>query len=153
VKSKVNSIIINIFFDTKVIVQKEFALTGQIVNSSYYCDGLRRLHKNMRRLCPEFWKKELALNHDNASYPVSLFFFHQESLDQNNMTVVPHPHRFSLFSRLKIKLKGRHFDATEVKEAESQAVLNTLTEHYFQDAFKKWQKRWERCICEEGGYF
>jgi hypothetical protein len=37
---------------------------------------------------------------------------------------------------LKIKLKGRHFDTTEVIEAESQAVLNTLTEHDFQDAFK-----------------
>jgi hypothetical protein len=37
---------------------------------------------------------------------------------------------------LKIKLKGRHFDTTEVMEAESQAVLNSLTEHDFQDAFK-----------------
>jgi hypothetical protein len=37
---------------------------------------------------------------------------------------------------LKIKLKGRHFDTTEVIEAESQAVANTLTEHDFQDAFK-----------------
>jgi hypothetical protein len=41
---------------------------------------------------------------------------------------------------LKIKLKGRHFDTTEMIEAESQAVLNTLTEHDFQDAFLKWQK-------------
>jgi hypothetical protein len=32
---------------------------------------------------------------------------------------------------LEIKLKGRHFDTTEVIEAESQAVLNTLTEHDF----------------------
>jgi hypothetical protein len=37
-------------------------------------------------------------------------------------------------------------------EAELQAVLNTLTKHDFQDAFKKWQKRWERCIHEEGDY-
>jgi hypothetical protein len=36
---------------------------------------------------------------------------------------------------LKTKLKGRHFDTTEVMEAESQAVLNSLTEHDFQDAF------------------
>jgi hypothetical protein len=52
-----------------------------------------------------------------------------------------HPPYFSLFSRLKIKLKGRHFDTIEVLEAESQAVLNTLTEHNFQDTFRKWQKR------------
>jgi hypothetical protein len=31
----------------------------------------------------------------------------------------------------------------ELIEAESQAVLNTLTEYDFQDAFKKWQKHWE----------
>jgi hypothetical protein len=42
---------------------------------------------------------------------------------------------FFLFPRLK----GRHFDTVEVIETESQAVLNTLTEHDFQDAFKKWQ--------------
>jgi hypothetical protein len=36
---------------------------------------------------------------------------------------------------LKIKLNGRHFDTIEVMEAESQAVLNTLTDD-FQDAFK-----------------
>jgi hypothetical protein len=42
----------------------------------------------------------------------------------------------SLFPRSKTKLKGRHFDTTEVVEAESQAVLNSLTEHGFQAAFK-----------------
>jgi hypothetical protein len=41
---------------------------------------------------------------------------------------------------LKIKLNGRHFDTTEVIEAESQAVLNALTEHDFHDEFNKWQK-------------
>jgi hypothetical protein len=46
---------------------------------------------------------------------------------------------------LKLKLKGHHFDTVEVIEAESQ-VLNTLEEHDFQDAFKKWEKRWEGCI-------
>jgi hypothetical protein len=35
---------------------------------------------------------------------------------------------------LKIKLKRRHFDTIEVIEAELQTVLNTLTEHDFQDA-------------------
>jgi hypothetical protein len=41
-----------------------------------------------------------------------------------------------MFPQLKIKLKGCHFDTTEAIEAESQAVLNALTEHDFQDAFK-----------------
>jgi hypothetical protein len=54
---------------------------------------------------------------------------------------------------LKIKLKGCHFDTTGVIEAESKAVLNTVTGHDFQDAFKNWQKRWELCIQAEGEYF
>jgi hypothetical protein len=52
-----------------------------------------------------------------------------------------------------MKLKGRHFDTAEAMEAESQAVLNTLTEHGFQDAFRKWQKLWKRCKRMEGDYF
>jgi hypothetical protein len=36
-----------------------------------------------------------------------------------------------------------------VTEAESLPVLNALTEHDFQDASKKSQKRWERCMSEE----
>jgi hypothetical protein len=50
-----------------------------------------------------------------------------------------------------MKLEGRHFYTTEVIEAYSQAVLNALTKHGFQDAFKC-QKRWERCVCAEGDY-
>jgi hypothetical protein len=38
---------------------------------------------------------------------------------------------------MKIRLKGRHFDTIEMIKAESQAALNTLTEHDFQDLFKK----------------
>jgi hypothetical protein len=53
-------------------------------------------------------------------------------LTKNNMTLVPHPPHLSLFPRLKKKLKGRHFDASKVIRAESWAMLNTLTEYYFQ---------------------
>jgi hypothetical protein len=40
---------------------------------------------------------------------------------------------------LKTKLNGRHFDTSEVVEAEWQAVLNTLTHYDFQYAFKNWK--------------
>jgi hypothetical protein len=56
------------------------------------------------------------------------------------MTVIPQP-PYSFVSTLKIKLKGHHFDTTKVIEEELQAMLNILTEHDFQDAFKKWQER------------
>jgi hypothetical protein len=53
------------------------------------------------------------------------------------MAVVPRPPYCYLFLLLKVKLKGNHFDTAEGIEAESQAVLNTLTEHDFQNAFNK----------------
>jgi hypothetical protein len=124
---------------------QEFVLAGQTVNSAYYCDVLRRLRENVRRLRPELWREENWLLHHNT--PSHTSFFTGEYLSRNNMTVVPHspyapdlaPCNFSLFPRLK----GRCFHTTGVIEAESQAVLNTLTEHDFQDAFTKWQKCWD----------
>jgi hypothetical protein len=50
-------------------------------------------------------------------------FFYQKQHD-----CFPHPAYFPLFSRLKINLKGSHFDTAEVIEAELQGVLNTLTQ-------------------------
>jgi hypothetical protein len=43
--------------DMKDISFKEFVLPGQTVNSAYYCDDLRRLIKNVRRLRPELCDK------------------------------------------------------------------------------------------------
>jgi hypothetical protein len=62
------------------------------------------------------------------------------------MTVAPHP-------QLRIELKGSHFDTTGVIEAELQAVLNTLTEHCFQDSFKEMAKGSEWCMYTGGDYF
>jgi hypothetical protein len=68
------------------------------------------------------------------------------------MSVIPHPPYFSLFLQLKIILKGCHFHTNEVTDTGSQAMLNTLAEHNYQDAFLKWQKGLEWCIGAELGY-
>ena len=52
-----------------------------------------------------------------------------------------------------MKLKGRRFQTMEEIQAQSQAVLNTLRENDFQECFKNWQRRWDRCQASEGGYF
>jgi hypothetical protein len=67
---------------------------------------------------------------------VSLFLFHKGIFDQKRTWLLSPTQPTFLFPRLNLKLKGRHFDTTEAMEAESQAVLNSLTEHDFQDAFK-----------------
>jgi len=38
-------------------------------------------------------------------------------------------------------------------QAESQAVLNMLRENDFQERFKNWQCRLDRCQASEGDYF
>ena len=38
-------------------------------------------------------------------------------------------------------------------QAESQAVLNMLRENDFQECFRIWQRRWDRCQPLESDYF
>jgi hypothetical protein len=66
------------------------------------------------------------------------------------MTVVHHPPYFSLFLRLKTKLKCSYFDRIKVIEAESQAALNTLREHDFQAAFKNDRSSWNYAYARKG---
>ena len=76
------------------------------------------------------------------------------------MTVVPHPpyspdlapNDMFLFPKLKMKLKGRRMQTLEEIQADSQAVLNTLRENDFQECFKHWHHRWDRCQASEGDY-
>jgi hypothetical protein len=71
-----------------------------------------------------------------TTHHLTLPFFTRGFLTKDNMTVDPFLPYFSLLPRLKIKLKSRHFDTIEMIKTELQAVLNTFTEHDFQDAFK-----------------
>jgi hypothetical protein len=128
-------------FDIKRIVHKEFVLACQTVIShtavTFY--GLR---ENVRDFAPNFGDKitgcTITTTHclTRPSSPGNFFTKH-------NMTVVSQPPYSSLFPRSKIKLRDRHFDTTEVIEAESQAVLNTLIEHNFQDAIQNGGARWQ----------
>jgi hypothetical protein len=65
------------------------------------------------------------------------FFFNREVFTIHSMTVVLLPTLLFCFARFKMKLKGCHFDTSEVSEAELHVVLNIFREHGFQDAFKK----------------
>jgi hypothetical protein len=100
-----------IFFGIKGIVHKEFVLAGQTDNSAYYCDVLRRLRENVRRLLPELWRQnKWLLHHDNARLTLPY-----------SPGIPPPP--------MKVKLKGSHFDTTEVIKGR----IAGCAEHDFQD--------------------
>jgi hypothetical protein len=54
---------------------------------------------------------------------------------------------------MELKLKGRGFDTTEEFQAESQTMLDTLTEKDFQKAFQKWRRQWDWRQYARGNYF
>jgi hypothetical protein len=101
----------------------------------------------------------LLLHHDNALSHNSVLT--QQFLAKDNMVFIPHPPYspdlapcdFSLFPKMKLKLKGHRFDTIVELQAESQRVLDTLTEKDFQEAFQKWRRRWDRCLHAVGNYF
>jgi histone-lysine N-methyltransferase SETMAR len=111
----------------------------------------------VQKLSLNFGDKNCLLHHNALSHTS---FLTREFLTKKNMTVVLHPPSspdlascdFHVFP-IQDKTEIHHFDTIEVTEAESQVVLNTLAEHDFQDAFRKWQKCWEQCTHEEGDCF
>jgi len=157
VRSNIKSKLI-CFFDQKRIVHKEFVPPGQTVNAAFYFEVLKRLRKNVRRKRPHQWRNNTwLLHHDNA--PAHAALLTRPLLNDNNMTVVPHPpyspdfapSDFFVLPKEKMNLKGRRFQTLEEIQGKSQAVLNTLQENDFQEGFKNWQRRFDRCQASEGG--
>jgi hypothetical protein len=77
------------------------------------------------------------------------------------MVIIPHPPYlpdlappdFTLFPKLKIKLKGRRFETMSDIQRESQAVLDSIIENDFNGAFEAWKKLWDHCMHSQGDYF
>ena len=158
-KSNIKSVLIR-FFDQKGIVHKEFVPPGQRVNAAFCVEVSKRLRENVRRKRPDQRRNNTWLLHHNNA-PAHAVLLTRRFWTNNNMTVVSHPpyspdlapSDFFLFPKLKMKLKGRRFQTLEEIQGDSQAVLNTLRENDFQECFKNWQRRWDRCQASEWDYF
>jgi hypothetical protein len=77
------------------------------------------------------------------------------------MVIVPHPScspdlapsDFALFPKLKMKLKGKHFETASNIQRELQEVRDSIKENDFHGAFKAWKNRWDRCMHSRRDYF
>jgi hypothetical protein len=131
------------FFDTEGIVHKEFVPPGQTVNGNFYCSVLRRLRESLQRQGPVKWRNNSwALHQDNATAHTSLLML--QLLTSMKTTVIPHPPYTPgrapcdcfLFSKMKLKLKGRRFVSIEEIQAESQDMMKMMTQNDFQQCFR-----------------
>ena len=145
------------FFDSRVIVHKEFVTSGQTVNHTFYKDVLERLPKRIQRVQRDI-ADDWVLHHDNAPAHTALSF--REFLAEKNIPVLPHPPYspdlapcdFFLFSKLTLKLKGHHFGAMGNIHKIETDKLHTLTENDFQYCYDQWKKR-NHCVNSQGSYF
>jgi hypothetical protein len=54
---------------------------------------------------------------------------------------------------MKRTLKGKRFATVEEVKTASQEALNTIKLQHFQRWFTQWEKRLDKCIASNGGYF
>jgi hypothetical protein len=84
-----------------------------------------------------------------------------EFVTNNNMVKVPYtpylpdlaPCDFTLFLKLKMKLKGRRFETASDIQRKSQVVLDSIKENDFHGVLEAWKKRWDRCKRSYRDYF
>jgi histone-lysine N-methyltransferase SETMAR len=123
---------LNVFFDIRGIVHREFVPQGQTVNTKFYCEVLRRLRENIRRKRPDLWHaKNWILHDDNATCHRALLV--REFLANHNMLSPPRPPYspdlapadYSLLSKMKMQLKGRRFHTVAEIQRESQTTTRT----------------------------
>jgi hypothetical protein len=87
-----------------------------------------------------------------TTHSLTLLLFTSEFLTKNNMTIFPTPIILFSASPNEEKTDNPHFDALEVIAVESQAMLNTLTEHNFQGAFKNGRSAGNGAYARKGAF-
>ena len=147
-----------VFFDLDGIVRAVFIPRNTKVNSEYYKDLLERL----RKMCIENELKMGKRFHPPSwQIPCHPSLLVWKVLSNKNITVCLHPPYspdlapwdFWLFTKVKIIMKGKSVESVQDIEAATIAQLKTLTKEDFQNCFRYWQERWDKCVRSEGEYF
>ena len=124
------------------------------VNSTFYCDVLRRLREKVRNRRPKIWEQGCYVV---AMRPIILLcsprnFWPKTTWLLSHLSYSPDSALYDwvLFSKLKIKLIDREYDMIEMIKQDKLSVLSIIRERDFQDAFGKWQHPYDWCLRAEG---
>ncbi|KAG5320380.1 MOS1T transposase, partial [Pseudoatta argentina] len=114
----------------------------------------------IHRIRPEYRDPEdWSLLHDNAPSHTSLIV--RQYLARNRVSVLHHPQYlpdlalcdFSLFPKLKLKLKGRFFDDIPTIQSASTQTLEAIPQTELEHAFESLLNHCNKCIEVRGEYF
>lgn len=149
---------VEVVFDSRGIVHKEFVPSGQTVNQVYYCQVLERLRKRVNRVRPDI-ARNWILHHDNAPCHTALSV--TQYLASKGIAVLQQPPYSPdmspcdsfLFPRTKSVVKGTHFESIEAIQAAVTRVIGDIPVEAFQKCYEAWKTRWNRCIAAQGDYF
>jgi hypothetical protein len=115
--------------------------------------ALKRAKTSPRTVLEQTW----LLHHDTApsqtlSSPNS--FWRKTKLLSTPLTVLPwFSTLWLLIQKIKLKLKGRQFLIALRRSRPNRKECLTLTEKDLQEVFRKWRRRWDRCLHAGGNYF
>ena len=119
--------------------------------------------RSNRRLTIREISEDLNISYGSVqnNAPCHILLLVRQILSNKNITVCPHPPYspdlapcdFWLFPKVKMTMKGKRFESIQDIEAATTAQLKTLTKEDFQNCFRKWQERWDKCVRSEREYF
>ncbi|UYV82917.1 hypothetical protein LAZ67_22001379 [Cordylochernes scorpioides] len=149
-KSKVKTLLVT-FFYINGLVHHEFIPFGRTINQEVYLGILRRLREAVCLKRPERRQNNDWILHVDNARPHTAHVILQ-FLAKHSTIQIPYPpyspelapNDFFLYSKLKMKLKGRKFDNVDMIQAESKATLRNLSKSDFISCFDNWKKRWNR---------
>ena len=131
--------------------------TGQTVNKEYYVEVLKGVQEEIPS--EEASTLQWHFHQDNA--PVHNSILITDYLTKMGIKTVPHPPysrnlapcNFWLFSKLKEKFRGCHYETIEEMKEAVTKVIDMLTQEDFHGAFQKLLEQYNRCIAAGGDYF
>ncbi len=145
------------FFDYKGMVHFEF-VRNRTVNTEVFIEILGRLKTALRIKRPRNHRPILHM--DNASCHTArdtcLKLLYCGLRTQDHLPCSPDlpPSDFWLFPRLKLGLRGRHFQSLdELEQCVGQQIAQIGSHEYEDCLLKTWPKRWARCVYRDGDYF
>jgi len=63
------------------------------------------------------------------------------------------PCDFFLLQKVKLAVKGHHFESAEDTQNSVTQALNDIPQNGFQEFYTQWQHHWKRCVQAQGMYF